>query len=176
MKKSILPALILIATASAAQAQGTPPEVQRQIEAPAVQQFRGIVIDARPTSIDIIEQDEGHQAVGVGGGALVGGLLGRAVGGKSHSTAGTVIGALAGGVAGGKLTEGQERVVGKTSGVEMTVRRDDGTLVRVKVPVANSDNAAPGDAVVVRRSSAGVQVFRDRAVSRMRSSSAQVEF
>lgn len=66
----------------------------------------------------------GH-ATGLGavGGAVVGGVLGRAVGGRDHRTAGTVVGAVGGGVAGHMI----EKKAREGKAFEIGVRFDDGS-------------------------------------------------
>ena len=84
-------------------------------------------VSAPMTNDDVIKMVKGGlgKATGVGavGGAVVGGVLGHAVGGRDHRTAGTVVGAAGGAVA-GHLIEKKARE-GKV--FEISVRFDDGS-------------------------------------------------
>ena len=75
------------------------------------------------TGIREINKPGKGTGLGAVGGAVVGGVLGRAVGGREHRTAGTVVGAAGGAVA-GHMIEKKARE-GKT--FEIGVRFDDGT-------------------------------------------------
>ncbi|AMD01744.1 glycine zipper 2TM domain-containing protein [Halomonas chromatireducens] len=66
-------------------------------------------------------------AIGTGGGAVVGGLLGSQVGGGSGRQLATVAGALGGAVAGTAVEESANRV----RAWEMEIRRDDGQNIVV---------------------------------------------
>jgi outer membrane lipoprotein SlyB len=57
------------------------------------------------------------------GGAVVGGVLGRSLGGSSHRTAGTVVGAAGGAVAGHMI----EKKAREGKAFEIGVRFDDGS-------------------------------------------------
>lgn len=65
--------------------------------------------------------------VGVGAGAVVGGIAGSNVGQGKGSTVGTILGAVAGGVAGSMIEEG----VMRKDGLEITVRLDNGRMLAV---------------------------------------------
>ncbi|GHE20046.1 glycine zipper 2TM domain-containing protein [Halomonas urumqiensis] len=73
-------------------------------------------------------------ALGTGGGAVIGGLLGNQVGGGSGRQLATVAGALGGAVAGSRIEESANR----TRAWEMEIRRDDGMNV---VVVQKADQA-----------------------------------
>ena len=75
------------------------------------------------TGIREIKKPGKATGVGAVGGAVVGGVLGHAVGGRDHRTAGTVVGAAGGAVA-GHLIEKKARE-GKV--FEISVRFDDGS-------------------------------------------------
>ncbi len=75
------------------------------------------------TGIREINKPGAGTGLGALGGAVVGGVLGRAVGGRDHRTAGTVVGAAGGAVA-GHMIEKKARE-GKTW--EIGVRFDDGS-------------------------------------------------
>jgi len=89
-------------------------------EARRVQTVRMGTIDSlRPVQI------EGTKSgVGVGAGAVVGGVAGSALGGGRGSIITAVIGAVAGGVLGSVAENGLTRA----QGVEITVREDDGSM------------------------------------------------
>jgi outer membrane lipoprotein SlyB len=88
-------------------------------EARRVQTVRmGTIESLRPVKI------EGTKTPIGGGGAIVGGVAGSAVGGGRGSIVAAVIGAVAGGLAGSAAEEGLTR----TQGVEITVREDDGSM------------------------------------------------
>jgi outer membrane lipoprotein SlyB len=72
--------------------------------------------------------------IGTGGGAVVGGLLGRQVGGGSGRDLATAAGVIGGAVAGSRIEESTNRV----TAWEMEVRRDDGQRV---VIVQKADQA-----------------------------------
>ncbi len=76
------------------------------------------------TVTDVREIDKPGKATGLGavGGAVVGGVLGRAIGGRNHRTAGTVVGAVGGGVAGHMI----EKKAREGKVFEIGVRFDDG--------------------------------------------------
>lgn len=76
------------------------------------------------TITGIREINKPGQATGLGavGGAVVGGVLGRAVGGRDHRTAGTVVGAAGGAVAGHMI----EKKAREGKVWEIGVRFDDG--------------------------------------------------
>lgn len=77
----------------------------------------GTIVALRPVQI------EGTKSlIGVGAGAIVGGIAGSAVGGGRGSYVAAIVGALAGGYAGSKAEEG----ITRANGVEITVREDNG--------------------------------------------------
>ncbi|TCV86447.1 glycine zipper 2TM domain-containing protein [Sulfurirhabdus autotrophica] len=65
--------------------------------------------------------------VGTGAGAIVGGVAGSNIGGGKGSTIGTVLGAVAGGLAGSAVEEG----VTRKTGLEITVKLDNGRMFAV---------------------------------------------
>lgn len=78
----------------------------------------GTVISSRP----IIIQDEQSSGVGMGAGAAIGGVAASTIGGGRGQTLATIGGALLGGLLGNAI----ENRVGKTDGLEITVRLDNG--------------------------------------------------
>ena len=79
--------------------------------------------------------------VGTFGGAAVGGIAGSSVGGGRGSAIGAVLGAVAGGLAGSAVEEG----VTRKSGLEITVRLDNGDM-RAVVQEADEE-FKPGERV-----------------------------
>lgn len=65
--------------------------------------------------------------IGTGGGAVIGGLLGRQVGGGSGRDLATAAGVIGGAVGGSRIEEAANRV----NALEMEIRRDDGQRVVV---------------------------------------------
>lgn len=78
----------------------------------------GTVTAVRP----IVIQKDGSSGVGMLAGGALGGVAGNAIGGGSGRTIATVGGAILGALAGGAT----ENRVGRTSGLEITVRLDNG--------------------------------------------------
>ncbi len=78
----------------------------------------GTVTAVRP----IVIQKDGSSGVGMLAGGALGGVAGNAVGGGSGRAIATVGGAILGALAGGAA----ENRVGRTSGLEVTVRLDNG--------------------------------------------------
>lgn len=97
-----------------------------------------------------IEGTDTGQGVGTVAGALVGGILGSAVGEGRGKALATVGGAVAGGVAGSAI--GNEAT--KKNGVRIMVRLDDGRVISVVQPVDNQ-RFAPGQRVTVLTSPNG---------------------
>ncbi|MDK8264961.1 hypothetical protein QP835_11840 [Pseudomonas oryzihabitans] len=93
-------------------------DVYSRDEARQVQTVRtGTITALRPVTI------EGTKSpVGAGAGAVVGGIGGSAIGGGRGSFVTAIIGAVAGGLLGAATEEGFT----KASGVEITVKEDDG--------------------------------------------------
>ena len=82
----------------------------------------GVIESVRQVTI------EGSKSpVGARAGGIVGGVAGSNVGGGKGSTIGTVLGAVAGGVAGQAI----EEHASKKSGLEITVKLDNGQLVAI---------------------------------------------
>jgi len=78
----------------------------------------GTVVGVRPITI----QEDRSSGVGLLGGAALGGVAGNAVGGGTGRAIATVGGAILGALAGNAV----ENRVGKSSGLEITVRLDNG--------------------------------------------------
>jgi outer membrane lipoprotein SlyB len=78
----------------------------------------GTVVSVRPVTI----QSDKSSGVGAVGGAALGGVAGSAIGGGRGQILAAIGGALLGGLAGNAV----ENQVGKTQGLEITVRLDNG--------------------------------------------------
>lgn len=81
--------------------------------------------------------------IGTAAGAVVGGIAGSNVGAGKGSSAGVVLGSVAGGVVGSAVEEG----VTRQSGLEITVKFDDGRMIAVTQ--AADEKFQPGDRVRV---------------------------
>jgi outer membrane lipoprotein SlyB len=92
-------------------------------QARTVQQVQtGVVVEVRNVNI------EGTKTpIGLGAGAVVGGLAGSQLGRGNGSIAGAVLGAVAGGFAGSAVEEG----VTRQKGLEITIRLDSGRTIAV---------------------------------------------
>jgi len=98
----------------------------------------GVVESVRQVQIEGTKSPVGSIAGGV-----IGGVAGRNLGGGSGSIVGSVVGAVAGGVAGSAIEEG----VTRQTGLEITVKLDNGSLIAV---TQGADEAfQPGERVRV---------------------------
>ncbi|ATZ11509.1 outer membrane lipoprotein [Erwinia amylovora] len=84
----------------------------------------GTLVSVRPVQI---QGDDNTNVIGAIGGAVLGGFLGNTVGGGTGRSLATAAGAVAGGVAG----QGVQSSMNKSQGVELEIRRDDGTTIAV---------------------------------------------
>lgn len=84
----------------------------------------GTIVSTRPVQI---QAGEDSNVIGALGGAVLGGFLGNTIGGGSGRGLATAAGAVAGGVAGQSATGALNR----TQGVELEIRRDDGSTIMV---------------------------------------------
>jgi outer membrane lipoprotein SlyB len=82
--------------------------------------------------------------IGAGAGAVTGGVLGSTIGGRGSttSTVGAVLGAVAGGIGGAAIEEG----VTRQTGMEITIRLDNGQYLAV-VQADRGENFQPGERV-----------------------------
>lgn len=85
----------------------------------------GMVESVRPVWLD-----KGSSGVGVGAGALLGGIAGSTIGHGWGSAAAGLAGAVAGGIAG----QAVERNNAQTQGIEITVRLQNGGIIAVTQP------------------------------------------
>ena len=84
----------------------------------------GTLVSVRPVTI---QGGDGNNVAGAIGGAVVGGFLGNTLGGGTGRRLGTAAGAVAGGVVGQQV----QSMMNRNSGVELEVRRDNGTTFLV---------------------------------------------
>lgn len=96
----------------------------------------GVVESVRQVQIEGTKSPVGSIAGGV-----IGGVAGRNIGGGSGSIVGSVVGAVAGGVAGSAIEEG----VTRQTGLEITVKLDNGQLIAVTQ--AADEEFRPGERV-----------------------------
>ena len=94
-------------------------------------------------SVRTVQIEGTRTAVGPLAGAAVGGVAGSNIGGGSGSTVAAILGAVAGGMAGGAIEQG----VTRQTGLEITVRLDNGQLIAVTQ--AADEDFRPGDRVRV---------------------------
>ncbi len=119
-------------------------------QARTVQQVQtGVVVEVRNVNI------EGTKTpIGLGAGAVVGGLAGSQLGRGNGSIAGAVLGAVAGGFAGSAVEEG----VTRQRGLEITVRLDSGRTIAVTQGA--DEYFRPGDRVRVLSEGGTTRVTR----------------
>ncbi|CNL97721.1 glycine zipper 2TM domain-containing protein [Yersinia frederiksenii] len=84
----------------------------------------GTLVSVRPVTI---QGGDGNNIAGAVGGAVVGGFLGNTIGGGTGRRLGTAAGAVAGGVVGQQV----QSMMNRSNGVELEVRRDNGTTFLV---------------------------------------------
>jgi len=109
---------------------------------------------ARTGTVESIVQDSVQNvdnAVGVIGGALIGGGLGSLIGGGTGKTVATIVGAVGGGFVGNELAQKNTTLVWRIG-----VRYDDGTYATIQQTAA--PNLRIGDRV--RVTSTGVELLR----------------
>lgn len=95
----------------------------------------GTLVSVRPVQI---QGDDNTNIIGAIGGAVLGGFLGNTIGGGAGKSLATAAGAVAGGVAG----QGVQSSMNKSQGVELEIRRDDGSTIAVVQKQAASRYAA----------------------------------
>lgn len=84
----------------------------------------GSIVSARPVTI---QGGNNNNVAGAIGGAVVGGFLGNTIGGGRGNSLATAGGAVAGGVAG----QGIQSAMNRSEGVQLEIRRDDGSNIVV---------------------------------------------
>ena len=105
----------------------------------------GTIVNARP--------GDDTNVVGAIGGAVLGGFLGNTIGGGTGRSLATAAGAVAGGVAG----QGVQGAMNKTQGVELEIRKDDGSTIMVVQKQGNTRFSA-GQRVVLASNGSQVTV------------------
>ena len=107
----------------------------------------GTIVNARPVQI---QGGDDTNVVGAIGGAVLGGFLGNTIGGGTGRSLATAAGAVAGGVAG-------QGAMNKTQGVELEIRKDDGSTIMVVQKQGNTRFSA-GQRVVLASNGSQVTV------------------
>ena len=110
----------------------------------------GTIVNARPVQI---QGGDENNVIGALGGAVLGGFLGNTVGGGTGRSLATAAGAVAGGVAG----QGVQGAMNKSQGVELEIRKDDGSTIMVVQKQGNTKFAA-GQRVVLASNGSQVTV------------------
>jgi len=95
----------------------------------------GTIVNVRQVQI---QGGDDSNVIGALGGAVLGGFLGNTVGGGTGRSLATAAGAVAGGVAG----QGVQGAMNKSQGVELEIRKDDGSSIMVVQKQGNSRFAA----------------------------------
>ncbi|MBS0053945.1 glycine zipper 2TM domain-containing protein [Yersinia sp. Marseille-Q3913] len=126
MKKSFIVAAIAVATLSGcANNNSLSGDTFSSSQAGQAQSVTyGTLVSVRPVTI---QGGDGNNIAGAVGGAVVGGFLGNTIGGGTGRRLGTAAGAVAGGVVGQQV----QSMMNRSSGVELEVRRDNGTTFLV---------------------------------------------
>ncbi|AJJ62551.1 outer membrane lipoprotein [Yersinia aldovae] len=110
----------------------------------------GTLVSVRPVTI---QGGDENNIVGAIGGAVLGGFLGNTVGGGTGRSLATAAGAVAGGMAG----QGVQGAINRTDGVQLEVRKDDGTTILV-VQKQGSTRFSVGQRVMLASSGSTVTV------------------
>lgn len=110
----------------------------------------GTLTSVRPVTI---QGGDNNNIIGTLSGAVIGGLLGSTIGGGS----GRNLGAAAGAVAGGVVGQGVQSMMSRSEGVELEIRRDDGSSI-VVVQKQGPTQFRVGQRVMIASSSSGVTV------------------
>ncbi|ASY77509.1 glycine zipper 2TM domain-containing protein [Pectobacterium versatile] len=125
MKRLLVVTLAGITLAGCANTSTLSGDVYSASEAKQVQTVTyGTIVSMRPVQI---QAGEDSNVIGALGGAVLGGFLGNTIGGGSGRSLATAAGAVAGGVAG----QGATGALNRTQGVELEIRRDDGSTIMV---------------------------------------------
>ncbi|MCG8707987.1 glycine zipper 2TM domain-containing protein [Brenneria sp. 4F2] len=125
MKRLLVVTLAGVTLAGCANTSTLSGDVYSASEAKQVQTVTyGTIVSTRPVQI---QAGEDSNVIGALGGAVLGGFLGNTIGGGSGRGLATAAGAVAGGVAGQSATGALNR----TQGVELEIRRDDGSTIMV---------------------------------------------
>ena len=148
MKSTILLAIAMLAAGCVTQGETVRSGEQVQRE----QTVRGGVVEgAREVQI------EAPRPTGAGG--IIGAVLGGVAGSYIGSGRGTIIGSVLGSVAGGIAGNAAEQAASRQTGIELTIRLDDGRTVVIAQP-AGTDAFRPGERVQVVSDGATARVTR----------------
>jgi len=148
--KHMLVFLLVFSTGLVGCAKDLSGESYSRSEARTVQTVEyGTIEHLRPVQI------EGTKTpIGAGAGAAVGGIAGSSIRGGKTGQVMTVIGAVAGGLAGAAIEEG----VTRTTGVEITLKMDDGRTIAVVQRLSPNERYSVGDRVRVISSGQATRV------------------
>ncbi len=114
----------------------------QQVEYGTIEQLRPVRIEGTKTPI------------GAAAGAAVGGIAGASAGDNATGQVMAVIGAVVGGLAGAAIEEG----VTQTSGVEITLKMDDGRTIAIVQELSPNERFSVGDRVRVIYSGENIRV------------------
>ncbi|CND37576.1 glycine zipper 2TM domain-containing protein [Yersinia pestis] len=113
----------------------------------------GSIVSARPVTI----QGGNNNVAGAIGGAVVGGFLGNTIGGGRGNSLATAGGAVAGGVAG----QGIQSAMNRSEGVQLEIRRDDGSNI-VVVQAQGPTRFSAGQRVIIASDRSGTVTVSPR--------------
>lgn len=126
-------------------------DVYRANDAKQIQSVAyGTIISLRPVKI---QSGDENNTLGAIGGAVLGGFLGNTIGGGSGRKLTTAGGAILGGLAG----QGVEKVFNKANGIEMEIRKDNGSTIMV-VQKQDISKFTPGQRVIIASNGSQVTV------------------
>src|SRR5471030_2522974 len=91
----------------------------------------GTLVSVRPITI---QGGNGQNVLGTVGGGVIGGMLGNSVGGGNGRNLATAAGAIGGAAAGNSI----QNAANRSNGVELEVRRDDGSTIMVAQALGTS--------------------------------------
>jgi len=150
MKNRLLLVILFFSLGLAGCASNLSGESYSRSEARTVQKVEyGTIEQLRPVNI------EGTKTpIGAGAGAAVGGIAGSSIRGGKTAQVMAVIGAVAGGLAGAAIEEG----VTRTTGVEITLKLDDGRSIAVVQGLSPNERFTVGDRVRVISSGQATRV------------------
>ncbi|WP_414709805.1 hypothetical protein [Reyranella sp.] len=152
--------LVLATTLGACENQGVQPGVVQT--ASGYRGETGRVISIREVPLRGQSGMNNGTLVGGGLGAATGAVVGGAV---SHSVGGALVGAVLGGVGGGIAGTAIDQNGGGRRGIEVTVRKDDGSRVTIAQP--DDGDVQMGDRVVIVYDRNGVaKAMRDTSYRR----------
>ena len=151
MLRVLAVSMIGLSLAGCVSNSGLSGDVYSASEAKQVQNVTyGTIVHVRPVQI---QGGDENNVIGAIGGAVLGGFLGNTVGGGTGRSLATAAGAVAGGVAG----QGVQGAMNKTQGVELEIRKDDGSTIMV-VQKQGSTRFSAGQRVVLASNGSQVTV------------------